>query len=165
LLVISTESFIYLFNNLFVFKLLPFATYFTSECQIEILLFVTEPLPRTPCTLVLAVNVYLNHVVSHLPWPTLFVILKTSVLHLIKLSPPLENRNVDVKVDLSLTRLNKLLFNDILLSRGLVERRSRFQPGCGTDEQNVIQTRHAIYGTCNVTVGRVPLTIVVVENH
>ena len=95
----------------------------------------------------------------------MFVILKTSVLHLIKLSPPLENRNVDVKVDLSLTGLNKLLFNDIFLSRGLVERRSRFQPGCGTNEQNVIQTRHAIYGTCNVTVGRVPVTIVVVEKH
>ena len=57
-----------------------------------------------------------------------FVIRKTSVLHLNKMSPPLENQNVNVKVDLSLTWLNKSLFffDDIFLSRDLVERRSVF---------------------------------------
>ena len=108
------------FDCFLLFELLPFAT------KIEIWLFVTELVLRTACTLVLAVSSYLNNVVSHLPWPTLFVIRKTSVLHLNKLSSPLENQNVDVKVDLSLTGLNKSLFNYVFLSRDLVERRSRF---------------------------------------
>jgi hypothetical protein len=96
------------------------------EGGIEFGLFVTELVLRTARTLILAVSNYLNHVVSHLPWPTLLVLRKTGVLHLNKLSPLLENQNVDVKVDLSLTGLNKSLFYDIVCLRDLVERKSRF---------------------------------------